>query len=97
MIRDIVAEPEVGVIYDGKVVKVVDFGAFVNFIGTRDGLVHISELAPHRVNTVKDIVNEGDMVKVKVLGIDDRGKVRLSMKAINQETGEDAKAEPVES
>lgn len=97
MIRDIVAEPEVGVIYDGKVVKVVDFGAFVNFIGTRDGLVHISELAPHRVNTVKDIVNEGDVVKVKVLGIDDRGKVRLSMKSINQETGEDATAEPVES
>ena len=87
MIRDIVAEPEVGVVYDGTVVKVVDFGAFVNFIGTRDGLVHISELAPHRVKTVGDEVNEGDKVKVKVLGIDDRGKVRLSMKAVNQETG----------
>jgi polyribonucleotide nucleotidyltransferase len=87
MIRDIVAEPEVGVVYDGTVVKVVDFGAFVNFIGTRDGLVHISELAPNRVKTVADVVNEGDKVKVKVLGIDDRGKVRLSMKAVDQATG----------
>ncbi len=86
-IRDIVAEPEVGVIYDGTVVKVVDFGAFVNFIGNRDGLVHISELAPRRVRTVKDVVDEGDKVKVKVLGIDDRGKVRLSMKAVDQKTG----------
>ena len=81
------AEPEIGVIYDGTVVKVVDFGAFVNFIGTRDGLVHISELAAHRVKTVNDIVNEGDKVKVKVLAIDDRGKVRLSMKVVDQETG----------
>jgi polyribonucleotide nucleotidyltransferase len=89
MIRDIVAEPEVGVVYDGTVVKVVDFGAFVNFIGTRDGLVHISELAPNRVKTVGDVVNEGDKVKVKVLGIDDRGKVRLSMKAIDQATGDE--------
>ena len=88
-IRDIVAEPEVGVVYDGTVVKVVDFGAFVNFIGTRDGLVHISELAPRRVRTVNDVVNEGDKVKVKVLGIDDRGKVRLSMKAVDQKTGAD--------
>ncbi len=86
-IKDIVAEPEIGVIYDGTVVKVVDFGAFVNFIGTRDGLVHISELATHRVKTVNDIVNEGDKVKVKVLAIDDRGKVRLSMKVVDQETG----------
>ncbi len=92
-IRGIVAEPEVGVIYDGTVVKVVDFGAFVNFIGTRDGLVHISELAPRRVRTVKDVVDEGDKVKVKVLGIDDRGKVRLSMKAVDQKTGDDLAAD----
>jgi len=88
-INSIVAEPEVGVIYEGKVVKVVDFGAFVNFFGPRDGLVHISELAPKRVNKVTDIVNEGDEVKVKLVGIDNRGKVRLSMKAVDQETGED--------
>ena len=91
-IRDIIAEPEVGVIYDGKVVKTLDFGAFVNFIGSRDGLVHISELADHRVKTVNDIVKEGDMVKVKVLAVDDRGKIRLSMKSVNQETGEDLTA-----
>ncbi len=100
-IQDIVAEPEVGHIYDGKVVKVVDFGAFVNFIGNRDGLVHISELAPQRVNKVTDIVNEGDEVKVKVLAIDDRGKVRLSMKVVDQETGKEiapgAKAERADS
>jgi len=88
-IKGIVAEPEVGVIYSGKVVKVVDFGAFVNFLGARDGLVHISELAPRRVGKVTDVVNEGDVVKVKVLGVDDRGKVKLSMKAVNQETGEE--------
>jgi polyribonucleotide nucleotidyltransferase len=88
-IKGIVAEPEVGVIYAGKVVKVVDFGAFVNFLGARDGLVHISELAPRRVGKVTDVVNEGDQVKVKVLGIDERGKVRLSMKAVDQATGED--------
>jgi polyribonucleotide nucleotidyltransferase len=88
-IRSIVAEPEVGVIYDGKVVKVVDFGAFVNFLGPRDGLVHISELAPNRVGKVTDVVNEGDTVKVKVLAFDDRGKVKLSMRAVDQETGED--------
>ncbi len=96
-IRSIVAEPEVGVIYSGKVVKVVDFGAFVNFLGARDGLVHISELAPRRVGKVTDVVNEGDTVKVKVLGIDDRGKVKLSMKVVDQATGEEigagAKAE----
>ena len=86
-IRGIVAEPEVGVIYTGKVVKVVDFGAFVNFLGARDGLVHISELAPRRVGKVTEIVNEGDQVKVKVLGIDDRGKVRLSMKVVDQASG----------
>ena len=74
-IKGIVAEPEVGVIYTGKVVKIVEFGAFVNFLGARDGLVHISELAPRRVAKVTDVVKEGDQVKVKVLGVDDRGKV----------------------
>jgi polyribonucleotide nucleotidyltransferase len=88
-IRGIVAEPEVGVIYNGKVVKVVDFGAFVNFLGSRDGLVHISELAPQRVGKVADVVKMGDSVKVKVLGFDDRGKVKLSMRQVDQETGED--------
>jgi polyribonucleotide nucleotidyltransferase len=88
-IDSIVAEPEVGVIYEGKVVKVMDFGAFVNFLGKRDGLVHISAMAPERVEKVTDICNEGDIVKVKVMGLDDRGKVRLSMKVVNQETGED--------
>jgi len=88
-IQGIVAEPEVGVIYEGKVVKTVDFGAFVNFLGSRDGLVHISELEGHRVKQVTDVVKEGDIIKVKVLGIDDRGKVRLSRRAVNQETGED--------
>jgi polyribonucleotide nucleotidyltransferase len=88
-IRGIVAEPELGVIYNGKVVKVVDFGAFVNFLGSRDGLVHISELAPQRVAKTTDIVNMGDEVKVKVIGFDDRGKIKLSMKAVNQQTGED--------
>ena len=88
-IRFITAEPEVRVIYTGKVVKVMDFGAFVNFLGSRDGLVHISELADFRVGKTNDIVNLGDEVKVKVLGFDDRGKVRLSMRAVNQETGED--------
>ena len=88
-IKSITAEPEVGEIYSGKVVKVVDFGAFVNFMGARDGLVHISELAPQRVKTVGDVVQEGDMVKVKCIGIDDRGKVKLSMKVVDQETGED--------
>jgi polyribonucleotide nucleotidyltransferase len=88
-IRGIVAEPEVGVIYNGKVVKVVDFGAFVNFLGSRDGLVHISELAAQRVGKVADVVKLGDNVKVKVLGFDDRGKVKLSMRQVDQETGED--------
>ena len=88
-IRGIVAEPEVGLIYSGKVVKVVDFGAFVNFLGSRDGLVHISELAPHRVGKVADVVKMGDIVKVKVLGFDDRGKVKLSMRQVDQQTGED--------
>jgi polyribonucleotide nucleotidyltransferase len=91
-IKSIAAEPEVGVIYEGKVVKVMDFGAFVNFFGKRDGLVHISQLATDRVEKVSDIVKEGDVVKVKLVGFDDRGKVRLSMKAVNQETGEDLEA-----
>ncbi len=88
-IRGIVAEPELGVIYTGKVVKTVDFGAFVNFLGARDGLVHISELAPQRVGKTTDVVKVGDQVKVKVLGFDDRGKVKLSMKQVDQATGED--------
>src|SRR5262252_3827605 len=88
-IRGIVAEPEVGVIYNGKVVKTVDFGAFVNFLGSRDGLVHISELAPRRVGKVADVVKVGDEVKVKVLGFDDRGKIKLSMKVVDQASGAD--------
>ncbi len=91
-IRSIVAEPELGVIYDGKVVKTVDFGAFVNFLGPKDGLVHISEMMEGRVEKTTDVCNEGDMVKVKVIGFDDRGKVKLSMKRVNQETGEDLEA-----
>ncbi|MBT6407027.1 MAG: S1 RNA-binding domain-containing protein, partial [Rhodospirillaceae bacterium] len=88
-IKDLTAVPEVGVIYTGKVVKTVDFGAFVNFMGAKDGLVHISELAPQRVEKTTDIVNEGDQVKVKLIGIDDRGKIKLSMKVVDQETGEE--------
>ncbi|SNS60905.1 MULTISPECIES: polyribonucleotide nucleotidyltransferase [unclassified Azospirillum] len=88
-IKGIVAEPEVGEIYDGKVVKVMDFGAFVNFLGSKDGLVHISELKNERVAKVTDVVKQGDAVKVKVLGFDDRGKVKLSMKVVDQTTGED--------
>src|SRR5690348_6484018 len=88
-IKGIVAEPEVGEIYDGKIVKVMDFGAFVNFFGPKDGLVHVSELAQQRVNKPSDVVKEGQAVKVKLLGFDDRGKVRLSMKQVDQTTGED--------
>src|SRR5579872_1654507 len=88
-IKGIVAEPEQGAIYNGKVVKVVDFGAFVNFLGAKDGLVHISELAQQRVGKVADVVKMGDQVKVKVLGFDDRGKVKLSMRQVDQQTGED--------
>jgi polyribonucleotide nucleotidyltransferase len=88
-IKSIVSEPEVGEIYDGTVVKIVDFGAFVNFFGSRDGLVHVSELAPRRVAKVSDVVKEGDKVKVKLVGFDPRGKVRLSMKVVDQQTGED--------
>ncbi len=88
-IRGIVAEPELGVIYDGKVVKTAEFGAFVNFLGSRDGLVHISELAQGRVGKTTDVVNVGDSVKVKVIGFDERGKVKLSMRVVDQVTGED--------
>ena len=86
-IKGIVAEPEIGAIYNGTVVKCVDFGAFVNFLGAKDGLVHISELAANRVNKVTDVVNEGDKVKVKLIGVDDRGKVKLSMRLVDQATG----------
>jgi polyribonucleotide nucleotidyltransferase len=91
-IKSIASEPEVGHIYDGTVVKVMDFGAFVNFFGARDGLVHISQLAPRRVQKVTDVVKEGDKVKVKLLGFDERGKVRLSMKVVDQNSGEDLEA-----
>ena len=89
MIMEIAAEPEVGTIYTGKVVKVMDFGAFVNFFGKRDGLVHVSQMANERVNHPNDLVKEGQAVKVKLMGFDDRGKVRLSMKVVDQETGEE--------
>jgi polyribonucleotide nucleotidyltransferase len=88
-IKSIAAEPELNAIYQGTVVKAVDFGAFVNFFGARDGLVHISQLASHRVAKTTDVVKEGDKVWVKLLGFDDRGKVRLSMRVVNQETGEE--------
>jgi polyribonucleotide nucleotidyltransferase len=88
-IKSIASDPEPGKIYEGKVVKVMDFGAFVNFFGAKDGLVHISQLAANRVNKTSDVVKEGDVVKVKLLGMDERGKVRLSMKAVDQQTGED--------
>jgi polyribonucleotide nucleotidyltransferase len=86
-IHSIVAEPEVGEIYEGTVVKTADFGAFVNFFGPRDGLVHISQLAQERVAKTTDVVKEGDKVFVKLMGFDERGKVRLSMKVVDQETG----------
>ena len=92
-VKSIVAEPELGVIYTGKVVKTVDFGAFVNFLGPRDGLVHISELLPGRVNKTTDVVKVDDEVKVKVIGFDDRGKVKLSMRLVDQETGADLEPE----
>jgi polyribonucleotide nucleotidyltransferase len=91
-IKSIANDPEVGHIYEGTVVKVMDFGAFVNFFGAKDGLVHISQLAKSRVNKVTDVVKEGDKVKVKLLGFDDRGKTRLSMKVVDQATGEDLEA-----
>ena len=88
-IKGIAAEPEVGEIYQGKVVKVMEFGAFVNFFGAKDGLVHISQLGEGRPKAVTDVVKEGDMVWVKLLGFDDRGKVRLSMKVVDQKTGKE--------
>ena len=89
MIYSIVAEPEEGKVYTGKVVKLVDFGAFVNFFGKRDGLVHVSQIASKRLNHPNEILKEGQEVKVKLLGFDDRGKVRLGMKMVDQETGEE--------
>ena len=84
-IKGIVEEPEIGKIYDGKVIKIMDFGAFVNFMGSTDGLVHISQLKNERVEKVEDVISEGDIVKVKVLDIDSRGKIKLSMKAVDAE------------
>ncbi len=91
-IKSIASDPEIGHIYEGTVVKTMDFGAFVNFFGAKDGLVHISQLAPNRVQKTTDVVKEGDKVKVKLLGFDERGKVRLSMKVVDQTTGEDLEA-----
>ena len=93
MINAIVAEPEAGKIYNGKVVKIMDFGAFVNFFGKRDGLVHISQMTWERGANPRDLVKEGQMVKVKLMGFDDRGKVRLSMKVVDQETGQEIRRE----
>ena len=93
MIWSIVAEPEEGMVYTGTVVKIVDFGAFVNFFGKRDGLVHVSQIENRRLNHPSDVLKEGQEVKVKLLGFDDRGKVRLSMKVVDQETGEEVKEE----
>ena len=91
-IKSIASDPEVGQIYEGTVVKCVEFGAFVNFFGARDGLVHISQLAAQKVAKTQDVVKEGDKVKVKFMGFDDRGKTKLSMKVVDQETGEDLEA-----
>ena len=96
MIYSIVAEPEVGHIYDGKVVKIVDFGAFVNFFGKRDGLVHVSQIENRRVNHPSDVLKEGQAVKVKLLGFDDRGKVRLAMKMVDQKTGDEVHPEKIQ-
>ncbi|MEP3689365.1 MAG: polyribonucleotide nucleotidyltransferase [Sulfitobacter dubius] len=96
MIYSIVAEPEEGAVYTGTVVKIVDFGAFVNFFGKRDGLVHVSQIENRRLNHPSDVLKEGQEVKVKLLGFDDRGKVRLSMKVVDQETGEEIAAEKKE-
>jgi polyribonucleotide nucleotidyltransferase len=90
-VKGIAAEPEIGAIYEGTVVKCVEFGAFVNFFGSRDGLVHVSQLAPTRVQNVKDVVKEGDKVWVKLMGFDERGKTRLSMKVVDQATGQEIK------
>src|SRR6201991_2352504 len=91
-IKSIASDPEIGQIYEGTVVKTMDFGAFVNFFGSRDGLVHISQLSKQRVAKTTDVVKEGDKVKVKLMGFDDRGKVRLSMRVVDQQTGEDLEA-----
>jgi polyribonucleotide nucleotidyltransferase len=88
-IKSLTSEPEIGAIYDGKVVKVVDFGAFVNFFGAKDGLVHVSQISKERVSKPSDVLSEGQIVKVKLMGFDDRGKTKLSMKVVDQETGED--------
>jgi len=96
MIYSIVAEPEEGAIYKGKVVKIVDFGAFVNFFGKKDGLVHVSQIENRRLNHPSDVLKEGQEVFVKLLGFDDRGKVRLAMKMVDQESGEEIKEEKAE-
>ena len=96
-IHSIVAEPEVGQIYEGTVVKIADFGAFVNFFGPRDGLVHISQLASERVAKTGDVVKEGQKVWVKLLGFDERGKVRLSMRIVDQATGKEIVQEKKQS
>jgi polyribonucleotide nucleotidyltransferase len=88
-IKSLTSEPEIGAIYTGKVVKVVDFGAFVNFFGAKDGLVHVSQISNERVARPQDVLTEGQSVKVKLVGFDDRGKTKLSMKVVDQETGED--------
>ena len=93
-IRGITSEPEVGQIYKGKVVKIMEFGAFVNFFGPKDGLVHISQLTRGRPQTVGEVVKEGQEVYVKLLGFDDRGKVRLSMRIVDQATGQELPPEP---
>jgi polyribonucleotide nucleotidyltransferase len=93
MIYAIVAEPEEGKVYKGTVVKLVDFGAFVNFFGKRDGLVHVSQIESRRLNHPSDVLKEGQEVWVKLLGFDDRGKVRLSMKMVDQATGKETKEE----
>ncbi|MEM6847283.1 MAG: S1 RNA-binding domain-containing protein, partial [Pseudomonadota bacterium] len=95
-IRGITAEPEVGEIYQGTVVKVVDFGAFVNFFGPRDGLVHISQMTQGRPEKSSDVVKEGQKVWVKLMGFDERGKVRLSMKVVDQDTGQEIPKEAAE-
>ena len=97
MIWSIVAEPEEGKIYKGTVVKLVDFGAFVNFFGKRDGLVHVSQIENRRLNHPSDVLKEGQEVYVKLLGFDDRGKVRLAMKAVDQTTGEEITETPAEA
>ena len=93
MIKEIVEDPIVGQVYEGKIVKLMDFGAFVNFYGKRDGLVHVSQISEERVNHPKDVLNEGETVKVKLMGIDDRGKSKLSMKVIDQKTGKEVQKE----